>query len=138
MLPSPSGGWTRTLHTGFSQQVKPRGDRLEELGPLIRDLMDTRFEEHVDGIREWIANGDEPPTGGPAAPEASPIGRSQMDPPHGDAPEPKTPPIASAAGLQSDNPWILYWFVCLKAPALVDLLDAHLERRLFELGFYSR
>jgi hypothetical protein len=61
-----------------------------------------------------------------------------MDPPDGGPPEPGVPPVGPEAGLVGDNPWILYWFVSLKLPMLLDMLDAHLDRRLSELGFVPR
>jgi hypothetical protein len=146
-------------HWMFGQQVRPTQDRLEEMAPLLRDLLDTRFAERVAAIREWIDRVAEPPDGGPPEPGVPPVGPSAMEPPDGGPPEPGVPPVGPdagpeppdggppepgvpptgpEAGLLSENPWILYWFVSLKLPMLVDVLDAHLERRLAELGFVAK
>jgi len=34
----------------------------------------------------------------------------------------------------NENPWVLYWFVSLKAPELLSLIDAHFSRRLRDLA----
>ena len=80
----------------------------------------------------------EPPDGGPPEPGVPPVGPSVLEPPDGGPPEPGVPPVGPVAGFEGENPWILYWFVSLKLPLLVDVLDAHLERRLAELGFDQR
>jgi hypothetical protein len=68
-----------------------------------------------------------PPTGPNAAFLAE-------EPPDGGPPEPGTPPTGPEAGFLADNPWILYWFISLRAPMLLDVIDAHLTRRLEELS----
>lgn len=94
---------------------------------MLRDAMDARFEERKADILQWIRGGlDVPPA-----------------PPDGGPPEPGTPPPAGPHTIEEaeflgDNPWILYWFVSLKAPMLLDVIDAHLMRRLGELGFEQR
>jgi hypothetical protein len=150
-------------HWVLGQQVQPEGDRLEDLAPVIRDLMDTRFAERVEAIRQWIDRVAEP-DGGPPEPGTPPVGPSAVfSPPDGGTPEPGVPPVGPDPGpappdggppepgvppvgppvgpdaiLLGENPWILYWFVSLKMPLLVDMLDAHLERRLSELGVGGR
>jgi hypothetical protein len=37
-----------------------------------------------------------------------------------------------------ENPWILYWFISIKAPMLLDVIDAHITRRLDALLQESR
>jgi hypothetical protein len=146
-------------HWVLGQQVQPEGNRLADLAPVIRDLMDSRFAERVEAIREWIDRVAEPPDGGPPEPGVPPVGPSAVFsppdggtpepgvppvgpspeppgpvPPDGGPPEPGVPPVGPDAILLGENPWILYWFVSLKMPLLVDMIDAHLERRLSELG----
>lgn len=67
----------------------------------------------------------EPPDAGPPEPGVPP----EPSPP----PEP-TPPAGPQAGFLDENPWILYWFVSVKAPMLLEVIDLHLTRRLQELG----
>jgi hypothetical protein len=139
-------------HWILGQQVQPEGDRLDELAPVIRELMDTRFSQRLTSIREWIGSlsvqpdggpsepgTPDPPDGGPSPEPGTPeFGAPRTDPPDGGPPEPGTPPVGPLAGLPNDNPWILYWFVSVKLPMLVEVMDAHLERRLSELGFVDR
>ena len=80
----------------------------------------------------------EPPDGGPPEPGTPPVGPSVLEPPDGGTPEPGVPPVPAVGpdtSFLGENPWILYWFLSLKAPMLLDVLDAHLTRRLDELGF---
>ena len=60
----------------------------------------------------------EPPDGGPPEPGVP-------DPPPG--PE---PPAGPDTTLFADNPWILYWFISLKTPMLLEVIDLHISRRL--------
>lgn len=79
-----------------------------------------------------------PPDGGPpepGVPPVGPVGPALLEPPDGGPPEPGVPPVGPQASLPGENPWILYWFVSLKAPLLLDVIDAQLERRLEEIGF---
>jgi hypothetical protein len=80
----------------------------------------------------------EPPDGGSPEPGAPPAGPATIEAPDGGPPEPGVPPIGPEARFLGENPWILYWFVSLKAPMLLDVIDAHLMRRLGELGFEQR
>jgi hypothetical protein len=76
-----------------------------------------------------------PPDGGTPEPGVPPAGPSPTPvPPDGGPPEPGVPPTGPEAALFGENPWILYWFVSLKAPQLLDVIDAHLSRRMSELG----
>jgi len=65
----------------------------------------------------------------------------EPEPPDGGTPEPGVPPEPPAGpdpgGPESgrfrsfaDNPWILYWFISLKTPVLLDVIDLHISRRL--------
>lgn len=165
-------------HWALGQEVLPQADRLEELAPTLRDLMDARFAERLDELRQWVerlaAPPDggtpepgvppvppvgpdpgpvppdggppepgvppvgpvlfEPPDGGPPEPGVPPVGPAVFEPPDAGPPEPGVPPVGPQASLPGENPWILYWFVSIKAPLLLDMLDAHLERRLEEIG----
>ena len=84
---------------------------------------------------------EEPPDGGPepGAPPAGParFGRPTRflaeEPPDGGTPEPGVPPTGPDSGFMRENPWILYWFLSIKAPALLDVIDAHMTRRLNDL-----
>jgi len=100
------------VYTGHAQAAGRRG---EALGQVMRDLVDLKFDQRLDQIRAFIREyRAEPPDGGP--------------------PEPGVPPTGPEAALFGENPWILYWFVSLKAPQLLDVIDAHLSRRMSELG----
>ncbi|HEY0678929.1 MAG TPA: hypothetical protein VGD17_11625 [Chitinophagaceae bacterium] len=59
----------------------------------------------------------EPPDGGPPEPGVP-------DPPPDPGPDP---------GALRNNPWVLYWFVSINAPLILDMIDAHMTRRLNEL-----
>jgi hypothetical protein len=80
----------------------------------------------------------EPPDAGPPEPGVPPGGPARFDPPDGGPPEPGVPPTGPDAGFLRENPWILYWFVSVKAPLLLDVIDAHMTRRLNELSGSSQ
>ncbi len=122
-------------HWALGQRMPPGQPRLEEASSLLREMMDARFDERVADIRRWLRESRTAPDGGPPEPGTPPAGPSRMEPPDGGPPEPGVPPTGPDAAYLGDNPWILYWFVSLKAPLLVDILDAHLTRRLREQGF---
>jgi len=78
-----------------------------------------------------------PPDGGTPEPgvplPAGPASHrfAAAEPPDGGTPEPGVPPPAGPeAGFLRENPWILYWFISIKAPMLLDVIDAHITRRL--------
>lgn len=58
------------------------------------------------------------------------------EPPDGGPPEPGVPnppdPGPDPTMLR-ENPWILYWFVSINAPLILDMIDAHITRRLNDL-----
>jgi hypothetical protein len=122
-------------HWTLGRSVAPTSDHFEEVAQVLRDALDARFEEHKAEILRWIGRLNEPPDGGPPEPGTPPVGPSVFEPPDGGPPEPGTPPVGPDVSFLGDNPWILYWFISLKAPMLLDVLDAHLTRRLEELGF---
>jgi hypothetical protein len=71
-------------------------------------------------------------------PEGSP---ESPDVPDGGPPEPgvpNPPDPGPASGVLRDNPWILYWFVSINAPLILDMIDAHLTRRLNELKMQKK
>jgi hypothetical protein len=83
--------------------------------------------------------GNEPPDGGPPEPGTPPAGPSSFftdEPPDGGTPEPGVPPDPNPPGPDSgilrDNPWILYWFVSINTPLILDMIDAHFTRRMNE------
>jgi hypothetical protein len=143
----------------LGQSGPPPRDRFEDVAQILRDATDAKFEERKAEILRWIRGGTvlepdggppepgtppvgpsalEAPDGGPPEPGVPPVGPTVLEPPDGGPPEPGVPPVGPDAGFLSENPWILYWFVSLKAPALLDVIDAHLTRRLGELGFEQR
>lgn len=72
----------------------------------------------------------------PGVPPAGP--RVAFEPPDGGTPEPGVPPAPEPptgpdAGFLNENPWILYWFISIKAPLVLDVIDAHITRRFNEL-----
>jgi len=77
---------------------------------------------------------DAPPDGGTPEPGIPPAG---PEPPGPTPPEPGVPPVPPAgplpgpiAAVLGENPWILYWFISIKAPMLLDVIDAHITRRI--------
>lgn len=80
----------------------------------------------------------EPPDGGVPEPGVPPAGPHIFEPPDAGPPEPGVPPdppppeppAGPDAGILAENPWVLYWFISLKAPQLLDVIDAHLSRRM--------
>jgi len=145
-------------HWTLGRNVAPTTDRFEEVAQVLRDAMDARFAERKADILRWIGSQTLAPDGGPPEPGTPPVGPARLEPPDGGPPEPGTPPVGPSvleppdggtpepgvppvppvgpdASFLGENPWILYWFLSLKAPMLLDVLDAHLTRRLDELGF---
>ena len=49
---------------------------------------------------------------------------------------PGTPPAGPVGGFGEleDNPWILYWFLSIRAPMLLEVVDLHIDRRLQEIA----
>jgi hypothetical protein len=114
-----------------------------EFRSVIKQLTDLKFKERLIEIRKFIIdhNGftNEPPDGGPPEPGTPPAGPSSFfdnEPPDGGPPEPGVPPDPNPPGPDSgilrDNPWILYWFVSINTPLILDMIDAHFTRRMNE------
>jgi hypothetical protein len=125
----------------------------EEAAATLRALVDAKFQERLAEIRAFIRRlhaedpdggvPPPPPDGGPPepGPRPSPAPAAAFlatESPDGGPPEPGTPPTGPDAGFLADNPWILYWFISLRAPMLLDVIDAHVTRRLEELGAETR
>ena len=75
---------------------------------------------------------DAPPDGGTPEPGVPPAGPEPPGAPEPGVPVPPLPgpipgPEIAALG---ENPWILYWFLSIKAPLLLDVIDAHVTRRI--------
>ena len=79
------------------------------------------------------------PPVGPAGPVLRNVeGGDEPEPPDGGPPEPGVPepppgpepPAGPDTNIFADNPWILYWFVSLKTPMLLEVIDLHISRRL--------
>jgi hypothetical protein len=80
------------------------------------------------------------PPVGPAGGRSGAIFSDEPEPPDGGPPEPGVPdppagpdpggPDITRFGSIVDNPWILYWFISVKTPMLLDVIDLHITRRL--------
>jgi hypothetical protein len=95
------------------------------------------------GAHGGVSTASEPgsPPVGPAGGHSGRFVTEEPEPPDGGTPEPGVPPEPPAGpdpgGPESgrfqsfaDNPWILYWFISLKTPVLLDVIDLHISRRL--------
>lgn len=92
------------------------------------------------GAHGGVSTASEPgsPPVGPAGGHSGLFVSEEPEPPDGGTPEPGVPPEPPAGpdpgGPEStrfaDNPWILYWFISLKTPVLLDVIDLHISRRL--------
>ena len=110
----------------------------KEFANVLQSLVDLKFNERLEELRRFIGSYggivEEPPDGGPPEPGTPPAGPVEFfEPPDGGTPEPGVPPTGPDEGFLRDNPWILYWFVSVKAPVLLDMIDAHITRRINEL-----
>lgn len=89
----------------------------------------------VPGPASFVTPDGGPPEPGvpPAGPAPAP-GPESFVTPDGGPPEPGVPPgPGPEAGFLRDNPWILYWFLSIQAPLLLDVIDVHLTRRVNDL-----
>jgi hypothetical protein len=144
-------------HWIYEENLRSAASKDRQLATLMRALVDIRFSARLGElqlfVRQHLGGNAEPPDGGPpepgAPPPAGPVAFDsdvrdpvlEPEPPDGGAPEPGTPlppdpgpdPGPEHAFL-GENPWILYWFVSLKAPELLRIIDAHFNRRLDELS----
>ncbi len=172
-------------HWVHAENLRKLEQRDREVAAVLRGLVDLRFRERLDEIRDHLRAGPpdggppepgppppagpaifSPPDGGPAEPGVPPAGPSIFSPPDGGPPEPGVPPAGPAifsppdagppepgvppeppagpSGPQAfdggfaENPWILYWFVSIQAPQLLQVIDLHLTRRLESLQRSSR
>ena len=134
-------------------------ERLGEIRRIIKDLGGVMDPDGGPpdgppnpgpGPASLMQPGSGPPDAGPPEPGVPPAGPSRFfaqpdggppepgvppDPspppgPDGGPPEPGVPPTGPESVLLRENPWILYWFVSIKAPMLLDMIDAHLTSRL--------
>ena len=85
------------------------------------------------GARGSIFTASEPgsPPVGPAGAHVPVFEPPDAGPPEpGVPPDPPPPPGGPDAGRFANNPWILYWFISLKTPMLLNVIDLHISRRL--------
>ncbi|MFX0547078.1 hypothetical protein ACEWPL_016190 [Roseovarius sp. S1116L3] len=150
-------------HWTLAEKAKKASSGASEVNELLRALTDLKFEERLRDIRDFVQinRGElaEPPDGGPPEPGVPPspgpsslasgfghglgavpdAGPPPPEPPDGGPPEPGVPPSPGPSpgpdsfDVFGENPWILYWFVSIKAPMLLDVIDLHLTRRLEEM-----
>lgn len=109
-------------HWVYAENLKRAERQNRELATVMQGLVDLKLRERLDEIRRFLGDNwirAEPPDGGPPEPGVPP----GPEPPAG-------PPAGPDAGAFAENPWILYWFVSLKLPALLDVIDLHITRRL--------
>jgi hypothetical protein len=152
-------------HWTYQAEIKAAEQRTPEMAVLLRSLADLKFNERLDELSRFardLMRVDEPPDGGPPEPGTPPAGprsffeappdggppepgtppagpaRMFDEPPDGGTPEPGVPPTGPDASFLHDNPWVLYWFVSLKAPTLLAVIDAHFTRRLRDLATQQR
>jgi len=99
-------------------------------------------DEIRDEFRKVSRLRDAPPDGGTPEPGVPPAG---PEPPGPTPPEPGVPPVPPGgplpgpiAAVLGENPWILYWFISIKAPMLLDVIDAHITRRINALTGVER
>ena len=145
-------------HWVYNDNLRKIESKDRELGTILRSLADLKFNERLDEMRRFIRNNPHfiheapdggppepgtppagpsmfsPPDAGPPEPGTPPAGPAALEPPDGGPPEPGTPPTGPDAGFLQENPWILYWFISIKAPFLLDVIDVHMTRRLNDLG----
>jgi hypothetical protein len=129
-------------HQVFSERIAEADLKNRELASVLRGMADLKFDARLQEIRQLI-NGlrsepgtPDPPDAGPAPP-AGPRSAIFAEPPDGGTPEPGAPlppppagPLSSGLGGFAENPWILYWFISLKTPMLLDVIDLHISRRI--------
>ena len=128
----------------------------KEFAAVLQGLVDVKFNQRIGELKRFVHEfpnfsapdggppepgvppagpaAFQPPDAGPPEPGPTPTGPHAFEPPDGGPPEPGAPgPTGPAAGLMRDNPWILLWFVSVRAPLIVDMIDAHFTRRLNDL-----
>ena len=122
----------------------------DEFRTVIKQLTDLKFRDRLQELRQFIINYqgvfNEPPDGGPPEPGTGGGGPTSIftdepEPPDGGTPEPGVPnpppdpgpDPGPDGGILRENPWILYWFVSINAPMILDMIDAHFTRRMNDL-----
>jgi hypothetical protein len=120
----------------------------DEFRTVIKQLTDLKFRDRLQEIKQFIIDQhgvvNEPPDGGPPEPGTPNPGPSSIfnddpEPPDGGTPEPGVPPTPPPpdpgpdGGILRENPWVLYWFVSINAPLILDMIDAHFTRRMNDL-----
>lgn len=133
-----------------------------EFRTVITQLSELKFRQRIQDIRRYLVEHggivNEPPDGGPPEPGTPPAGPRSVfenEPPDGGTPEPGVPeppdggppepgvpnpppppdpgPTGPDGSILKNNPWILYWFVSVNTPFILDMIDAHFSRRLNDL-----
>ena len=120
----------------------------QEFTKVIQQLTELKFRERLAEIKKFVTDWgglvNMPPDGGPPEPGTGPgTGPSSVfneEPPDGGTPEPGVPPDPPGPGpadldtnILRNNPWILYWFVSINTPVILDMIDAHFTRRMNDL-----
>ena len=147
----------------LNRKIKePRPAQSDQFSTAIQQLTDLKFRQRIEEIRQFVIDQGgilaEPPDAGPPEPGVPPGGPSPSSiftneppdagppepgvppapdppsPPDGGPPEPGVPPGPGPdGGIMHRNPWILYWFVSLNTPFILDMIDAHFTRRINDL-----
>ena len=147
-------------HWVYNEKLNTAKRQDIEVANVLQRLADLKFEERLAEIQRFIRDfprfEGEPPDGGPPEPGTPPAGPARFSareaPPDGGpppepgvplppepgptvppVPPPPVPPTGPASAHLGDNPWILYWFISIKAPMLLDVIDAHITRRLNDM-----
>lgn len=127
----------------------------KEFNGILKQLVDLKFKDRLSEIKKFISEHlNEPPDGGPPEPGVppdpgpaptspepgvppEPPDGGTPEPPDGGTPEPGIPPDppdpGPDSGFLNENPWILYWFVSIRASFILDMIDAHFTRRINDL-----
>jgi hypothetical protein len=155
MQPPFEVGWMDSwvAHWTYHNGIKTAEQRTPELATVLRAMADLKFNERLGEITRFVRDRTRlatPPDAGPPEPGTPPAGPGSIfgggifaapEPPDGGPPEPGVPdpptpgpsPGPDSRAL-NENPWVLYWFVSLRAPELLSVIDAHFTRRLRDLA----
>lgn len=134
----------------YQQPANPKSSSEVEFKAVVQQLTELKFRERLNEIKKFIIDQhgfvNETPDGGTPEPGTPPAGPSAIfadTPPDGGTPEPGVPPAPEPpgpgpdpgpdAGILHNNPWILYWFISINAPLILDMIDAHFTRRMNDL-----
>lgn len=123
-------------HRVFAEKLADAELKSRKLAFVLRSMVDLKFNSRLEEIKQIIGGLAEPPDGGTPEPGTPPVGPSASpEPPDGGPPEPGVPPDPPAGpdggfGVVAENPWILYWFISVRTPMLLDVIDLHITRRL--------